>query len=220
MNEPGMWLSIGFIFLSIVMVAGFVFCAESRLLRLGVIAWLVVTGLIGFSGVLQDFSGIPPRVVLMFFPALIMTMLLAFSGAGERMAKLPLWFLVGFQAFRIPVELLIHEAVSQGVAPPQLTWTGLNFDVVSGVTALLLFPFVGFVPKWILYVWNTVGLSLLGLVVTVAVLSFPTPLQQLTPDNIWVTHFPFIWLPTILVLIAVFGHLVLFRLLASIDKEK
>ena len=124
---------------------------------------------------------------------------------------MPLSFLIGFQAFRIPIELLIHRAVAEGIAPLQMTWNGMNWDILSGISALLLFPFANKIPRWGLLVWNTLALALLLWIVGVAVLSFPGAFQRLRPDNIWVAYFPFVWLPTVAVTSALLGHVVLFR---------
>jgi hypothetical protein len=61
--------------------------------------------------------------------------------------------------------------------------------------------------------WNIMGSMLLATVVTIAVLSFPTPFQMIAsdPPNVWVTHVPFIWLPTVLVPAALLGHLLTLR---------
>lgn len=209
--EPGLFLFWGFILLPIVMIGGFAFVAKSRSVALVGLSWLIFTGLLGYSGRLSDFSSTPPMIFFLFFPALICVAILAFSRFGKSLAALSLKLLVGYQAFRIVVELLIHEAVTQGVAPPQMTWSGYNYDILTGVTALVLLPFAARLPKWALQLWNAMGLSLLALVVSVALFSMPTQFQQLKPDNIWVAHFPFILLPTVLVTLAMLGHLVLFR---------
>lgn len=60
-------------------------------------------------------------------------------------------------------------------------------------------------------IWNVVGLGLLALVVVVGVLSLPTPLQVLKPDNTWVVHAPYGLLPTVLVMTAVLLHIAAIR---------
>jgi len=209
--EPGIYLEIGFIALSVAMVVGFGFVARSKLVLLSGGIWAAICGFVGYSAVLADFSTIPPRMMFLFLPTFAGVVFLAFSRYGKRLTNFSITFLVGFQSFRILVELLSHEAVSQGVAPPQMTWTGLNYDVLTGITALVLIPFASKLPKWALHAWNTAGFLLLFLVVAVAIASLPTAFQQLKPDNVWVAYFPFIWLPTILVSFALLGHLVLFR---------
>ena len=59
--------------------------------------------------------------------------------------------------------------------------------------------------------WNLAGLGLLVNVVTVAIQSFPGPLQSLWPSNTWVTGLPYVWLPTVMVPLALGGHLLVFR---------
>lgn len=209
--EPGFWLNIGFVVLSLAMIVGFGVVARSKLVAVVGLVWAGLTGAIGYSGWLADFSTVPPRILVVFLPTVAGIFYLAFTRFGKRLSHFSLTFLVGFQAFRIFVELLIHEAVEQGVAPEQMTWSGMNLDIFTGLTALLLMPFAAKLPKWALHLWNVTGFGLLALVVSVAILSMPTPLQQIKPDNVWVAFFPFIWLPTILVSFALLGHLVLFR---------
>ena len=83
--------------------------------------------------------------------------------------------------------------------------------IVFGVSALFLFPIAFRLPRWTLLVWNTAGVFSLVWVVGVAVLSMPTAYQKLTPDNTWVAFFPFVWLPSVIVVSAIFGHLTIYR---------
>jgi hypothetical protein len=66
--------------------------------------------------------------------------------------------------------------------------------------------------------WNVLGLALLGNVVTIAILS--TPLFRYFGDdrlNVWVTYPPFVWLPAVMVLAALAGHLLIFRAVAALE---
>lgn len=169
--------------------------------------WLLVTGALGASGVFDHFE-LPPRMLLFFGPTLVGVTI---WGWRSDLWELPLSFLVGFQAFRIGVELLIHQAVIEGIAPPQMTWTGMNLDIVTGITALFLIPVASRMPKMAVHAWNLLGWGLLIKVIGVAILSMPTPLQRYTPDNTWVAFFPWIWLPTVHVAIAWMGHVVVLK---------
>jgi len=209
--DPSYLLQAGFVILAILLVTSFAYVSHSkRALAVGV-GWLLLTGLLAGLGLLADFSSMPPSIVLLISPAAIMAIALAFTRFGRRFAALPLSLLIGFQGFRILVELLIHGAVREGIAPPQLTWGGFNYDILFAISALLLFPVAFRLPRWCLLAWNTLGLLFLFWVVGVAVLSMPTPYQKLTPDSIWVAWFPFVWLPTVIVVSALFGHLVIYR---------
>ena len=48
--------------------------------------------------------------------------------AGACPVSLPL----AFQGFRLPLELVLHSWVRQGVIPETMTWTGSNWDVFIG----------------------------------------------------------------------------------------
>jgi hypothetical protein len=209
--EPTFLLQSGFVALAILLVVMFAIAQKSWAVLITGAAWLLLTAVLARTGVLADFSSSPPRITLLLFPAILFAVFLGFSKFGTRLSLMPLTFLIGFQAFRIPVELLIHRAVREGIAPPQMTWTGLNLDILSGVSALLLFSFARRIPRWGILTWNTLALALLLWIVGVAVLSFPGAFQRLKPDNVWVAYFPFIWLPTVAVTSALLGHVALFR---------
>src|SRR5262245_38413150 len=54
------------------------------------------------------------------------------SRAGGRIAThVPLAFLVGFQVFRLPLELVLHRWFKDGTIPETMTWTGQNWDIAS-----------------------------------------------------------------------------------------
>ncbi len=131
----------------------------------------------------------------------------------ERLGELPLSILVGFQSFRILVELLLHASVEEGVAHPTMTWTGTNLDIVSGVTALVLAPFAARLDRRLLQGWNLVMAGVLVVTVVTGMAAAPTPFRQIMgdPPNTMVGGFPYVWLPSILVLFACFGHIVLFK---------
>ncbi len=57
---------------------------------------------------------------------------------GEAAARRSLAALIGFQSFRLPLELVMHHAVETGVMPNQLSFTGYNFDIATGAAALVL----------------------------------------------------------------------------------
>ena len=118
--------------------------------------------------------------------------------------------LVVAQTFRILVEVLIHESSTIGLAPRQMTWQGYDFDIVTGITALVLAPFARSAPMSLVVAWNCLGLTLLLWVVGIAAVSFPTPFQLLRPDSTWLTLFPYVWLPSVLVTAALLGRVVPF----------
>ena len=155
---------------------------------------------------------------------LILTVVAGLSRFGQRLAtSLPLALIVGAQGFRVAVEIMLHRAYDEGVIGVQMTWSGLNFDVVSGLLGLGLGLWLWRrgedrpAPRALLWAYNAVGLGLLATIVGVSIASFPGPLARFDgPVNVWITTAPFVWLPTVMVTAALFGHLLLARRLLAV----
>lgn len=141
---------------------------------------------------------------------------LAFSPLGQRMAHgLPLHALVGFHIFRLPLELVLHQWYMEGVLPVQMTYAGQNFDVLTGLLALLLAPLVyaGKLARRSVLAFNLVGMGLLVNVGSIAVRSSPVPLRTFMnePPVLLALHAPYTWIVPVCVGGALFGHLLGFR---------
>jgi hypothetical protein len=189
--------------------------ADEKLKRL-VIAivplWMLIQAGFAISGAYQTESHEIP--LLMFFgplPALLFFAAL-FAGARQSLvAGLPLKLLTIIHIVRIPVELVLHWLYEGRLIPEVMTYSGANFDILSGLTApiVLFLAFRGnTVKRGLLIAWNIVALGLVLTIVTIAILSFPGPLQQLSPElpNRAVALFPYVWLPSVIVPIVIFSH--------------
>lgn len=179
--------------------------------------WMALVCAAAYSGVLAR-PGRPPAMMVVFAGIVALAIGLARSRAGESLARgLPLSVLVGFQAFRLPLELAMHRAFTEGLMPEQMSYSGLNFDIVTGATAAVLAAalFLANVPLWIVTLWNWLGLGLLANIMMVAALSTPT-FAYFGQDrlNVWVFFLPYVMLPAVMVLAALAGHLVVFRALS------
>jgi hypothetical protein len=179
---------------------------------LGLAIFLAATGLAAQASLFR-FGPLPPPIFLALPFVTAATIYLARTLPIAR-AGVPL--LIGFQSFRILVEVFLWWGHREGVVPVQLTWEGRNLDIITGITA----PIVAFLasrqrtPDWLLAGWNFMGLALLVNVVSVAALSMPTPLQRFQPTNTFVAEWPYVWLPLFVVQSALFGHVALWRLIA------
>ncbi|HEX4354887.1 MAG TPA: hypothetical protein VHZ95_18275, partial [Polyangiales bacterium] len=129
--------------------------------------WLAFTGALTASGQLARTTPIPlllPFVLL----SLAVAALAAASALGTRLVRgLSITALVGFQAFRLPLELVLHSWVEQGVIPVQMSFTGDNFDIVSGVLAIALAVWswkADKPPRIAIAIWNVLGSALLAVV--------------------------------------------------------
>lgn len=175
---------------------------------------------LGASGFLADFESRPPHLLALFLPMLAGTVLLGMSRWGSELASLPVAVLVGFQSFRLPLELVMHRAATEGTMPLQMTFTGDNFDIVTGATAVVVgaLAAAGKAPRWLLLAWNLLGSMLLLTILVVAVVSLPTfGLYGREPArlNTWVAYFPYVWLPAGLVSAALLGHVLMWRRLLT-----
>ena len=183
---------------------------------LGLAAWMGATAALARSDWLSTFDTMPPPAALLLGGLLAGTVALAFSPLGRRLAHgVPLAALVGVQAFRAPLEVLLHRLHTEGLLPVQMTYAGWNFDVASGLLAVVLAVWLwrGRAPRGTVLAWNVLGVVLLVLVIATAVLSLPTPFQRFTaePSTAAIVTMPLIWLPAVLVQGAILGHLLVFR---------
>jgi hypothetical protein len=118
--------------------------------------------------------------------------------------------LIQLQVFRVFVEVLLWMLVIENLLPVQMSFEGRNFDILSGLIAAIVawLAYKNKASKTILIVYNLLGLGLLINIVTIAILSMPTPFQYFInePSNTIVTLFPFSWLPAFLVPLAYMLH--------------
>src|SRR5438105_14066475 len=182
------------------------------------ILWIAATGLAAARGALHFTP--PPTMLILFLVIIAGAIGLATSPLGRQLAVgLPLAALVSYQGFRVIVELLMHRAYVEGLMPVQMSYSGRNYDIVTGITALALGGWLvaGTPPRWLVFAWNTLGLALLANIVTVALLSAPTPLRVFMnePANVWITHAPWVWLPAVMVFGALAGHVLVYRRLLA-----
>ena len=211
------------LFVATLFVAGWTKIRQGRWLLpvMAVSAWLALGAGLAASGCLARFEMRPPPLMLFFAASFGLAAVLGFSPLGARFASgLPLWIMIGAQGFRLPLELVMHEAARTGTMPLQMSFSGRNFDILTGGTALIVawLERRRLAPHWLLWGWNALGSILLINIITIAIASMPalhafgTEPRQL---NTWVAWFPFVWLPTVLVVAAIFSHIVITRRLLS-----
>lgn len=177
--------------------------------------WLIVTAVVSASGVLEA-PGVPPRAVLFIGACNLVAVGFAFSRPGTRLVDgLPVAALVGFQAFRLPLELVLHRWYLEGVVPVQMTYAGRNFDIISGIMGLTvgLWLWKHGPSRPLVWLFNLVGTGLLITVATIAVLSAPLPMRVFMnePAVTLVFHAPYGWILPMCVSTALAGHLLVFR---------
>ncbi len=178
------------------------------------LVWLAATHFAAAAGWLS-FGPLPPPFFVLVLLACVLATRFAFSLAGTRLVHSGLGILIGFQVFRVAVEIFLWRGHQAGFVPVQMTWEGRNLDILTGLTApiVAILASRGLLPRTAILCWNIAGLALLINIVTVAIVSTPTPLRIFLeePANTFVTAAPYIWLPAFLVPAAWLGHLLVFR---------
>lgn len=193
--------------------------SAAKWITAGTGAWLVLQAALSLAGVYYtQLDVMPPRILL--FSVLPMLILIATTLVTKRgqhfIDSLPLVDMTAIHSVRVLVELVLWWLFLKGAVPQVMTFEGKNFDVIAGMTA----PFVawlgirrGKLGVMAAIVWNIACLGLLFNIVIIAVLSTPTPLQNMafSQPNVAVLIFPFSWLPAYIVPVVLFCHLASIR---------
>jgi uncharacterized membrane protein YeaQ/YmgE (transglycosylase-associated protein family) len=182
-----------------------------------VVAWAGATGAYvgaGFVPAEQPFPGVVPLLVA----SLVMSVSVALSPLGKQLAVgVSLFWIVGIQAFRLPLELVLHAWGEQGTIPVALTLMGQNYDIVVGVLALVVAPLARR-HRWLVWVFEVVGLLMLVNILRIVFLNTPgTPffVDHGQVPLVLAAYLPMAWIVTVCVAGAITGHLVLLRALLT-----
>lgn len=181
----------------------------------GMLALLGGSAYLAASGTLRSLVG-TPAVALYPLVCVALGLSLALSRLGRAFSEhVPIAALVGFQSFRLPLELLLHHWYEQGVVPVQMTLAGENLDIVTGVLGLVtgLLLWRQHAGRGSVLAFNVIGLVLLFNVMSVALRSVPGPLRtyESEPPLLLPMSMPYTWIIPVCVAGAFFGHVVALR---------
>jgi hypothetical protein len=182
-----------------------------------VLAYLGIPGLLTWMRALDRYDPLPAPALLVMLGLAILTIAIVFSPIGRRLAVgVSMGAVVALQAFRVPVELLLHRLYLEGAVPIEMTYSGRNLDMLTGISGLLLGVWLmraRSVPRSLVVAWNILGLALLVNIIGIAILSTPVPFRRFVdgPPNLLPSTFPYVWLPSFLVPLALGSHLLVFR---------
>ncbi|MEP6786963.1 MAG: hypothetical protein ABJB40_00930 [Acidobacteriota bacterium] len=175
--------------------------------------WIIFQAILAVGGFYQDETSLPPKLFLFgVLPALLLIISYFTFFRSSFVERLPLRLLTLVHVVRIPVELVLLWLFFGGMVPQVMTFEGWNFDIASGFLAIIIY-FVAFrgslTNRTLLFGFNVLGLVFLANIVSIALLSLQSPMQQMAFDkpNRAVLFFPYVWLPTIVVPIVLLSHL-------------
>lgn len=193
----------------------------SKISLIILLVWAIFQSFLSIFGFYQNLDAFPPRFAMLLVPAIIAIVLL-FSLPKSRafIDSLSLERLTILHIVRVPVEIVLFWLFLQKTIPQLMTFEGRNFDILAGITSPIVYYLV-FVKhnmsKKMLLIWNVICLGLLLNIVINALLSVPLPFQQFAFEqpNIAILYFPFNLLPSVVVPLVLFAHLVGIRRLIT-----
>jgi hypothetical protein len=192
---------------------------KATLILIGLVLWLIVQGTLALTHVYTSHLDMTPPMLFLLglLPAVLLILWLFLSNTGRTfLDSLPLKQLAYLNIIRIPIEIGLFGLYIYGTVPKLMTFEGGNLDILSGIStplvAYYMFKKQAMKPK-IFLAWHILCLALLANIVARALLSAPFPFQKLAFDqpNIAIINFPFVWLPTFMVMTVLFGHLASIR---------
>ena len=227
MEKVSSILNVFFILITILAVWQFYRATnKSKIFLIIVVVIMTVQYFLGKSDFYDNSTAIPPRFIFLIFPAFVLIIIMFLTNGGRKFIdNLKLKQLILLHTIRIPVEIALYYLFAAKTIPQIMTFEGRNFDIVAGLTAPFIFYF-GFIKNIIsdrlLIVWNVLSLILLINIIVIALLSANTPLQQIAFDqpNIALGHFPFNWLPSIILPLVLFSHLTSLRQIIMRQKKR
>ena len=223
MENLPIYISILFGLITLLTVGLFYKATNRSILSLVILlTWLVIQAVIALTNFYTVTDTIPPRFLLLVMPPILFIILLFATNKGRIFIdSLDIKALTLLHIVRVPVEIVLFRLFIYIMIPELMTFEGRNFDVISGISAPLIYYF-GFVQKQlsnkIIIIWNVLCLMLLFNIVINAVFSAPFPFQKFAFDqpNIAILYFPFNWLPSCVVPIVLFSHILVIRQLLKV----
>ena len=199
---------------------------QSKLALIILFTWMVFQMGVALSEFYLDKNTVPPRFLLMVLPPMAFIIFLFNTKKGKAyIDSLNPTYVYLLHIVRIPVELVLFWLAIEKVIPELMTFEGRNFDIISGITAPIIY-YLGYHKKALsnkfVLIWNFLCLGLLVNIVINAVLSAPFAFQQFAFEqpNIAVLYFPFNWLPSLVVPMVLFAHLASIRHLLRVGSNR
>jgi hypothetical protein len=196
---------------------GWVIFASGFILFVLMLSILAVTGFF-------DQAPVPPKMLVILLPVLLLVTWLVrkgLKGPASFLLRISPALLVGIQSFRILVEIILDMLHKDGLVPVEITFRGLNFDIITGSLALVAALMLRRKNNASIYFgigFNILGLLALVNIITIAFRSVPGPMFVFE-RNYLPTYFPGMLIPAVFVVLALLLHVVSLRQLLVLKKK-
>lgn len=199
---------------------------RNRIVLYTLLFWIGLQSSLATSGFYLDTTSLPPPQAVMIAPPILLLIGILSTSIGRSFLKgLNLKLLTLLHIVRVPVEIMLWMLYMQKLIPVDLTFEGVNFDIIMGLTAPVIVYFF-FVKKKMgktaLIAWNILSIILLLNVVVRGILSAPSPFQAIGFDqpNIAMLQFPFNFLPALIVPLVLYASVAALLQLSSKSTKK
>lgn len=208
---------VSFVFITITLLSVILFylgTGKDKRVLIWCAVWILLVGVISADGYFTNTLAKPPRFLFILLGATILS--LTFYKI-LRKNQINLRLLLGIHILRLPIEIGLYQLYLLKLVPDLMTFKGWNFDILLGISAIILMLYLLLSKKalsiYFITTWNIIGLILLLIIVAIAILSSPLPLQKMAFDqpNIAVLYFPYIFLPALIVPIVLLSHILTLR---------
>jgi hypothetical protein len=188
-----------------------------NLMSILLLLWIIFQSTLALNKWFMDRKSMPPHLLFPIITcALLITLVFVLKKPRKWTEQLNAELLVWIHIIRIPVEIVLYQLAIHKQLPWSMTFKGLNFDIVFGITApimAILYFRMKKINFRVMQIWHWLGLLSVGLVVLRGIGSLPSPLQwwDFSQPNYAVMHFPFVWLPSFIVPVVIFAHIAAMR---------
>lgn len=194
-------------------------------LFMAIALFLLGVSFLGMKGFFSIVS-FPPRFPVIFIPSLIFMFYVIFlkvSGGLSFLKDISAAGLVVVQFYRFVLEFVVLALYRQEVVPKEITYQGRSFDILVGISSLvvgyLLYKKVPYAERVGIF-FNLFGLASLVNIIFIAASSFPSPFRMFA-TNYLPTFFPGILIPAFIAPFALFMHILsLKQLFYKIHQKK
>ncbi len=189
--------------------------------------WLFLTAWLAANHFFDDFSFKPPKLFFFVIFYVISGLIPFMTQKGRAFLKqIPITSLTYLHIIRVPVEIVLWWLFLEGQVPEKMTFEGVNYDIISGITApfaaIFLVGYKGYRRTGAI-IWNVLALMLLINIVAHAILATPFFYDPAIYDtkNVAVLYPPFVWLPVFVAPSVLLAHIIsLYQLISRKEIEE
>lgn len=190
---------------------------KAELVLYGSLMWCVIQYFIVSSEFYENTTSIPPRFTLAVAPSIMIIISIFYSQWGKYfLMSINYYYLNFIHLVRIPVEFGLYGLAIYKAIPMTMTFEGLNFDIVAGLTVpfiLIFYYYKKRMNKKYVIIWHSISMLLLLGIIFNAIFAFESPIQLHAFDqpNKGMLKYPYILLPSYIVPVVMFTHIASIR---------